>query len=446
METRAIKSAALYIRVSTEQQKDGDSLREQRETLQEYARQKGYVVHSIYIDDGVSGQKLNRSEFQRLMQDVEARKIDIILFTKLDRWFRSMRHYLNTQATLEKYGVAWTAVRQDYYDTTTAYGRAFVQQSMIWAELEAQNDSDRIKATNENKIANGEVVSGKTPLGYSIVDKHLQPNEDAEKVLAIFKYFDRTGSLNRTIAFMETEYGITTSQSNLKKSILTNTKYIGINRNNVNFCPPIIPKDLFDRVQSNLSRNIKCSQKRNYIFSGMVRCACCGSAASGYPQNTRAHGKTYKYNSYRCRKAFTNKRCNNRKHLSENILERYLIDNLQDLLADHLLACESANEPQRDTEKQRKTLEKKIEKLKELYVNDLITIDEYKADREKYLQQIESLEKPAEIKNLQPMYDFLELDLKKVCSELSPEERRYFWRSIIKEIYYDAERIFTVIF
>ncbi|BDP78182.1 hypothetical protein EfmAA242_24100 [Enterococcus faecium] len=64
------------------------------------------------------------------------------------------------------------------YDTTTAYGRTFIAQVMSFAELEAQIDSERIKAVMANKIAQGEVVSGKTPLGYSIENKKLVINDD----------------------------------------------------------------------------------------------------------------------------------------------------------------------------------------------------------------------------------------------------------------------------
>ena len=148
-ENAPILRVALYLRVSTSQQaREGDSIREQLESLTEYInKQNNMILHDTYIDNGYSGQKLNRDEFTRLINDVKAGLIDHILFTKLDRWFRSLRHYLNTQALLEKYNVTWTAIHQSYYNTSTAHGRAFVAQSMTWAELEAQNDSERILPT-----------------------------------------------------------------------------------------------------------------------------------------------------------------------------------------------------------------------------------------------------------------------------------------------------------
>ncbi|NLM66582.1 MAG: recombinase family protein, partial [Enterococcus sp.] len=176
-----MKRVALYIRVSSEKQaKSGDSLREQEDTLNEYVKsQKDMIIHSTYIDDGISGQKLDRDEFQRLMTDVKNNQIDVILFTKLDRWFRSLKHYLNIEDVLQKYNTHWIAVSQPFYDTSTPYGRTFINQVMSFAELEAQMTSERMIAIFEHKIKMGEVASGSTPFGYSIKNKRLVPNEDA---------------------------------------------------------------------------------------------------------------------------------------------------------------------------------------------------------------------------------------------------------------------------
>lgn len=125
---------AIYIRVSTDKQvKDGDSMRDQLATGQKYIdSHENMILVDTYIDDGISGQKLKRDDFQRLIDDVRAGRIDLIIFTRLDRWFRNLRHYLNTQDILDKHGVSWTAIEQPYFDTSTPHGRAFVNNSMIY--------------------------------------------------------------------------------------------------------------------------------------------------------------------------------------------------------------------------------------------------------------------------------------------------------------------------
>ena len=97
---------------------------------------------------------------------------------------------------------------------------------MIWAELEAQNDSDRILGVFDDKVDNGEVLSGSTPLGYTIVNKHLVPDDDAPTAVAIFQYYRKTGNLSMTLRYMESEFGLVRSAASLK-NMLTNTKYIG---------------------------------------------------------------------------------------------------------------------------------------------------------------------------------------------------------------------------
>ena len=222
----------LYIRVSSEEQaRWGDSIRDQEVRGREYvAAHRELVLQGIYIDDGVSGQKLQREDFSRLMADVQAGKIQRILFTKLDRWFRSLRHYLNTQAVLEEHGVSWTAIDQPYFDTSTPHGRAFVAQSMMWAELEAQNDGLRVRDVFASKIRCGEAITGKVPRGYQIADKHLVLSPEAPAVYDGFQYFLRTQSLRETLRYLHNQHGMDMSLQNLRQSVLSNPKYTGCYR------------------------------------------------------------------------------------------------------------------------------------------------------------------------------------------------------------------------
>lgn len=446
---KSLLRVAVYIRVSTDQQaKKGDSVDEQKATCIEYVNEhENMILFGTYIDDGVSGQKLDRGEFTRLMNDVRAGNIDLIVFTKLDRWFRSLRHYLNTQEILQKCNVDWLAISQPYYDTTTPQGRAFVAQSMVFAELEAQNTSQRILSVFDFKYKQGEVLSGKTPLGYSIVGKHLSPNDDASKVLAIFQRFSQFGSLNDTVRFIESEYNLIMSIANLKKAILTNTKYIGIFRDNINYCPAIISRELFEDVQRKLTFNVKISQKHTYIFSGLIRCACCGSAASGCQQRTSHAGTVYKYSAYRCRQAFAVKRCSNKKIFFENWLEAYVLQHIKPELQKTIVSYDVAAAPAVDQKQKRALIAHKIEKLKELYVNDLISLEEYKVDKAAYTAKLDELTvETTPEKDLTALRRFLALDLDAVYTSMTPEEKRYLWRSIIKEIRIDEQRNVTIIF
>ena len=442
----------IYIRVSTDQQaREGDSLREQEETLIAYIRDHDDMVHAgTYIDEGISGQKLDREEFQQLMRDVQDRKIDQIIFTKLDRWFRSLRHYLNTQAILDKYNVTWKAVHQPYFDTSTAYGRAFVSQSMTWAELEAQNTSDRIKNVFSSKIRNGEVVSGKQPLGYKIEGKRLVVDPDTAPIaISVFQHYRASSSLTSTQKYMAS-IGLIRSQVAIKR-MLRCTKYIGIHRDNPDYCPAIISRDLFDFVQRALSRNVKSgSSKHDYVFSGLVVCAECGRVMSGCQNASyRIYGtarRIYKYPSYRCRYGAKHVSCDNVKVVKEAVVERYLLSRVRADLERYLADCEQCAAPIRRVGNQRAALEKKVDKLKTLYLNDLITLDEYKADRARYLEEIEKLSEEPAPRDLSGIRELLNMNFEEIYPTLSVEERRELWRSIIKEIRVDRDKQYEIIF
>lgn len=446
---------AIYIRVSTDKQvKDGDSMRDQLATGQKYIdSHENMILVDTYIDDGISGQKLKRDDFQRLIDDVRAGRIDLIIFTRLDRWFRNLRHYLNTQDILDKHGVSWTAIEQPYFDTSTPHGRAFVNNSMIWAELEAQNDSDRILGVFDDKVDNGEVLSGSTPLGYKIVNKHLVPDDDAPTAVAIFQYYRKTGNLSMTLRYMESEFGLVRSAASLK-NMLTNTKYIGEFRDNKNYCPAIIDRDLFFDVQRLLKINIKSGKKHDYIFSGLVVCDDCDHIMSGCQQRAggrvRADGTriVYKYSVYRCRQGVNLHRCPNRKLVFETTFEKMLLERIRPELENYIAEYEVANLPALRTDAKRRSVEGKMQKLKDLYLNDLITMDEFKLDREKLLMQLEKInaEDSRPVKDLSYLKNFLKMDFESVYDSLSIPERRELWRSIVKEIRVDHDKNIHIIF
>ena len=127
-------TTALYIRVSSDKQaREGDSVPAQLDALRKYATEHNLHVYREYIDDGISGTKYSqRDELQALLDDVRAGHIELIIFTKLDRWFRSVRHYTHTQEILDAHNVGWLAIWEPIYDTTTHQGRLIVNRLCVF--------------------------------------------------------------------------------------------------------------------------------------------------------------------------------------------------------------------------------------------------------------------------------------------------------------------------
>ena len=110
-----VRRAALYIRVSTEEQaKKGYSIPAQREDLEEYARANGYAIAGVFIDEGKSARKkyTARPAFMQMLEGVKRGEIDVILFIKLDRWFRNIADYYEVQKILDAHNVAWKTTQE----------------------------------------------------------------------------------------------------------------------------------------------------------------------------------------------------------------------------------------------------------------------------------------------------------------------------------------------
>ena len=444
-----MKRAAIYLRVSSDRQaREGDSIPAQRDALRKYIDDRPDLAFAgEYLDDGISGTKANRDELQRLLEDVEQGRIDLILFVKLDRWFRSVRHYTATQEILDRHGVGWTAIWEPIYDTTTPAGRLIVNQMMSIAQFEAENTGQRIRQVQAYKVAQGEVISGSTPPGFSIENKRLVINEEAESVRQAFRAYDRTGSLSETMRICAGLPGLPRSKGTFK-NMLRNTLYIGRHSRNDHFCEPIIPEDLFERVNKGLRMNVKKSQKNTYIFSGLLRCGSCGCALGGNTRRRqRGNGKLEIIPQYRCPKHYTRvpAQCTNAKVVSETVLENYLLERIRGEIGALVYDVQAA--PIRDTRAQATAIEAKLKRLKDLYVEELISLEEYKADREAYIKQLEELraESPAEA-DLDGLRELLKTDFEDLYYDMSKPEKRRFWRAILKEIRFNEDRTIDLYF
>ena len=176
----AVIRVALYIRVSGEEQKiKGLSLEAQQERLETYAKERGWIITGTYIDAAKTARKNlhKRTEFQRMMESVKRNEVDILLFARLDRWFRSVADYYKVMEILQAHNCDWKTTDEEY-DTTTANGRLYINVKLSIAQNEADIDGERIDVVFDSKIAHGTVVSGSCPYGFRV-------NE--EKRLEIFR-------------------------------------------------------------------------------------------------------------------------------------------------------------------------------------------------------------------------------------------------------------------
>jgi len=149
---------AIYARVSTEEQ-DADK---QEEALTDYCKRFGYEIYKIYKDQGISGIKTSRPQFDELLKDMRQYKFTCVMVTKLDRLGRSLQHLLSILDEFNKKGVHFIAITQNI-DTTSASGKLQLQILGAFAEFERNLISERTKEGMKRAVGVGKRGKDKIP-------------------------------------------------------------------------------------------------------------------------------------------------------------------------------------------------------------------------------------------------------------------------------------------
>lgn len=389
---------ALYARVSTEEQAvHGLSIDAQLAALREL-----YPNGQEYVDLGISARKpiTKRQELQRLLQDVQSGKIDLICFTKLDRWTRNIREYYKAQDVLDAHGVAWRAIHEDY-ETQTAAGRLKVNIMLAVAQDEADRTSERIKAVFEDKRKRGLVPTGSVPLGVKIENGKYAPSDDAERVRELFAHFIAERSSHETAR----KFGYT---ANGVRGMLRNKVYVEIG---------IIDEPTFRTANDFLSvrsqRHVRTD--RVYLFSGLLFCPYCGTRMGGMTSS----GYVY----YRCNRHIDGL-CPG-KNVPQAKLEKYLLSQL-------IPEMENVNVTIRQKQKKAvnvSQLRKKQDKLTDLYMNDLVSREKYAADFQAIQKAIDEAERQPKPINTDEVKTILE-----AYHTLSDTGKKAFWSNLLKKV------------
>ena len=178
-------TVSLYIRVSTDRQaKEGDSLEEQESELKKYCDYRGFRIHHILIEKGKSGGNTNRPEYQKLIKDIEAKKIDAVVVKKLDRLSRSLLDFEQLMTTMQANGVEFISLRESF-DTTTAMGKAMLRIALVFAQLEREQTSERLRDVLSFRASQGLFNGGMYPYGYTAINKELVPHLKEKKVVEV---------------------------------------------------------------------------------------------------------------------------------------------------------------------------------------------------------------------------------------------------------------------
>lgn len=448
----AILRAACYERVSTDEQaKFGYSIRAQIEALDEHCEKNNIKVVGHYTDDGVSGGKpaFKRPQMSRLLEDVQAGKIDIILFTRLDRWFRNVPEYFKVQELLDKRGVQWKAIWEDY-DTTTSNGRMAITIFLAIAQNEREKGSDRIKAVFDSKVKNGETFFQWKcmPFGYTKeIDEQgaarLVKDPDLKDALeAFWDMVIKYHNVSQAGKYVNMNYGLNRSSKSwgdIAKNEIHTGRYKGVE----DYCEPYVKYEDWLKLQN--KRIKKAQGDRVYLFTGMIPCPDCGRIlTSKFTRNRRASGEVVEYRSYHCKRYSDKIGCTFHRYVGEPIIERHLLAKLDQYIEDEVARVTlEQTKPKKKPKVSVTSLREQLRRLNVAYRAGNMSDEEYLADSKEINQMIlkaeaETKEDPAE-KDLSALKAVLETDFRGIYGGLSELDKRRFWRSLIDEIHMDMD-------
>lgn len=445
-----------YIRCSHEGQVlHGDTLEAQNLILDEFIVTNKMVLVDTFVDEAMTARKkyTKRKEFVRLLDGVRAHDFDLIIFTKLDRWFRNIGDYHKIQEILDANHVQWKAVTENY-DTTTTNGRLHINIRLSVAQDECDRDSDRIKDVFAYKLKNKTFISGALPRGLMLdAEKHVIPDpEYSEYVTDLFEHFESCGSIRNTLLFLQDKYGFSISYKSISNA-LRNPLFKGQYRNDPDFCTQIIEPERFDHIQLLLSRNVRIRRNRQtYVFSGLLTCAECNHALVGYSAYyTTKEGEERATKTYRCNHYISTRTCTHSNQMSQKKLEKYLIENIQLAFSDYVASFNvvSSAAKKKDTAAEIARIERKQKKLYNLYMDDLIDAATYKEEYNSFKKQLEELRSipfsPA-VDTRKKTEELLSGDWISVYSSFTDLEKNAFWKSFIDKIVIDVNGNIDIIF
>ena len=408
------KICGLYLRVSTEDQaREGFSLLEQKQRLEDFCKFKGYTIKDYYEDAGISAKTGNyRPEFERLKEDIKSKKINTIVALKLDRITRSIYDWEELITFLDE-NDAYLDCANDEINTTTANGKMISRLLMSVSQNEIERTSERTIVGLSGAIKQGHIPH-QAPLGYKHENKKLVIDYTTKDVVErIFKLYHDGLSYQKisTLFNKEEVLGKTNWRDSSITAILTNEIYKGdfVHGKRTksptyyeNVVEPIVSKEMWEECQVQKKKNSKSYQRTlTYLYLQKIKCPKCGRILGGKATQKTNGNVYYYYYCHDCKVSF-----------KETVIDRFFNDFINDLVEyDSVvnqfflpMIKQKFDEPRENIEKDIKKQNDKLERIRKAFVDGIFTESEYKLEKKRANDALNNLK--------------AELDELNVCDEL----------------------------
>ncbi len=396
------KKCGLYLRVSTEDQaREGFSLPEQRERLESFCKFKGYEIIDYYEDAGISAKTGNyRPEFERLKNDIKAKKVNTIVALKLDRITRSIYDWENLMTFLDENNAYLDCVN-DEINTTSANGKMISRLLMSVSQNEIERTSERTKVGLAGAIKCGHIPHV-APLGYKHEDKRLVIDYSTKDIIVRifdlyyngYSYQKISNLFNEEKVLGKDNWRDSTIQTILENEIYKGDFIHGKRTKHPTYyedvVDPIVSKEMWEDCQVQKKKNSRSYQRTlTYLYLQKLKCPKCGRILGG-KATTKKNGKVYYY--YYCNDC--------RIQFKENIITEYFNQFISELVEyDSVvnqfflpMIKQKFDEPREQLEKEINNQKNKLERIKKAYINGVFELQEYNEERKIVEKAISELE------------------------------------------------------
>ena len=407
-----MNNTAIYVRVSTDEQRDsGYSIDSQIRMLTEYCEKNNYKIFKIYNDAGYSGKNLFRPEMQKLLNDIENKKINRIVALKTDRLTRSGYDGYWLLKYTEEHNVKIELMLEPF-DVNTANGEMMFGMNLIFGQRERKEISARTKRGLEEILAQKKHPCI-APFGYKRnSDGYLEINEvEANVVREIYELYSKGISSRKIYSILEQNNRYIRRgkwSENKVYKILHDPIYIGTFRYRKtvkneeiitvdNYCEPIIDKTLYLKSRTMIDKNKHNNYgKHIHLFSSIVKCPICHNIMSSTLSYKNYKGEQRKYYFLTCK----NKECSGKGlHYNCDRLEKSLLKIFNELIVyminnpkNILLPNKENTKELIDLDNALKQLRDKEKRLVDLYLESNLSVEVINKKQDSIKREIEIIE------------------------------------------------------
>ena len=368
---------AIYTRKSSEEglEQEFNSLDAQREACEAYVRSQKHegwqVLPHLYDDPGCSGGNMERPALKRLLADIAAKKVDVVIVYKVDRLTRSLTDFAKIVEVFDASAVSFVSITQAF-NTTTSMGRLTLNVLLSFAQFEREVTGERIRDKIAASKKKGLWMGGLPSLGYDVKDRKLVVNEaEAETVRMVFRRYRELGSVRELKAALDAEgvvskrrtaadgspYGGQSFSRGALYQMLQNRVYRGEIVHKDAAYPAehsaIVDEDLWLNVQRKLEANgverraTREGAKQGYLLAGVL------FDANGEPMTpTHAVKKGVRYRYYVSRRLITDIKVGADRDQGQRLpaiqLERLFVERLRAFFADSEAVADALPRRRRD--------------------------------------------------------------------------------------------------